>query len=72
MHSLTNDRDAAATCEKPAGSRDHLAVGHSLGDPLLRGVAGLHGGQHAERDQIAVGRRVRDVARAQKYRFREG
>jgi len=54
MHSLTNDRDAAATGEKPARSRDHLAVGHSLGDLLLRGVAELLNPRLKRRDSASL------------------
>jgi hypothetical protein len=71
-HSLADDRGAAAKGEKSAGAGDQFAIRHRLGNLLFGDVVRLHCGQHAERDQIAVGRGVGDVAGAQKRRFREG
>ena len=71
-HALPDDRCAAAIGEEPPGTRDQLAIRDRFGDVFLRGAQGLRRGQHAHRDQIAVGRRVRDVAGTQKCRSRKG
>ena len=72
VHALADDRGTAAKGQKAPGAGDPLAIRHRLGDLMVRGVRRLRGGQHAELDQIAVGRGVGDVAGAQERRLGKG
>ncbi len=69
---LADDRGAPAIRQKTAGAGDIVAIGRRRGNVLGRCVAGLRRGQHPECNQIAVGRRVRNVAGAQKNRLGKG
>ena len=63
-------RGPAAECQEAPGIGDQPAIGFGVGDLLFRDVALLHGGQNAHRDQMPVGRVVRDVAGAVEQRLR--
>ena len=65
-------RGPAAECQEAPGIRDQPAIGVGVGGLFFGDVALLHGGQNAHRDQMPVGRVVRDVAGAVKQRLREG
>ena len=57
--------------QEAAGADDVLAIGFGVVDLLRRDIALLHLAQDAECDQMPIGRRVRDVARAEECRRRE-
>ena len=64
-------RRAGGEGQEPAGAGDLGAIGLGVGDLLGRGLVQADRMQHAERDHVAVGRRVGDVAGAEEGRRRE-
>ena len=70
-HTIADRRRAGRERQEPPGAGDPLAVRRRARDLLGRHVTLLDRVEDAERDQVAVRGRVRDVAGAQKGRRRE-
>ena len=68
---ISDRRRTAAERQKPAGRGKLVAIGHGVRDLLGGSIVLLCGGDDAQRDQIAVGRGMGDVAGAQERRLRE-
>ena len=68
---ISDRRRTAAERQKPAGRGKLVAIGHGVRDLLGGRIVLLRGGDDAERDQIAVGRGMGDVAAGEKRRLRK-
>ena len=67
-HAIADRRGAGRERQEPAGARDHLAIPGGIRDLFGRDVALLDRVEDTERDEVAVGGRVGDVAGALKGR----
>ena len=65
-HAVADRRGTGRKGQKTPGVGDQLAIGGGIADLFWREIGLLGGAQNAKRDQLAIGRRMRQVAGAEK------